>query len=499
MITAQLNVLLELKTTFQETCRMKNMPWQDIYPLSTWVSIIDRFERRQMETRVQFKKTGPLWKRRYVMPKMLQTLNQQVRHYHTALPKQAVETLESRAALLGMIAGTGQTFLRQNAIPLKRDVDKDKRDANFDYAIAKLVRRARRKSNYVKKLCGFVRNESSIMNSSASGFLQHIKSESAKLDDPDLLVLRQNVMLEKLDPWHRDFEMDYGKVGPKKEQDKSYAQAFADWIQCRPDVPFFVWAEGHYMCTGDLLNLKEDADGKTAADKGLKKGHIQYHQSDDVLAGYVSIVVPGPDGKLRAYDASFTEIVFDTTTTHRPVAGGTNDPNDLEKNFAKHIPANAYVWTKDKLIFVAPHRVGNLHHSSFVSGDAVRCAGMIGTKAGKVTLVDNNSGHYVPETRHLRNFVDFLAANNLFTRDAVVLDESNKVVDNKARNGFKVVEVNWQNFRSNRAPSPPPARQPAGRPGPNPQTNYKCGSCGKVWSTKVFVCTCPMRGPIIPA
>jgi len=59
---------------------------------------------------------------------------------------------------------------------------------------------------------------------------------------------------------------------------------------------------------------------------------------------------------------------------------------------------------------------------------------MINTKGGKIGRVDNDSGHYKPGTRHLRNFVQFLDMQNVFTSDATIGDKSTKP---DTRMGFK--------------------------------------------------------------
>ncbi|MEM6603724.1 MAG: hypothetical protein AAF621_06705 [Pseudomonadota bacterium] len=47
----------------------------------------------------------------------------------------------------------------------------------------------------------------------------------------------------------------------------------------------------------------------------------------------------------------------------------------------------------------------NNKHSSPVCGQPVKMAGMMKVKHGKITFIDNDSGHYKPTLDHLRNFL----------------------------------------------------------------------------------------------
>jgi hypothetical protein len=49
---------------------------------------------------------------------------------------------------------------------------------------------------------------------------------------------------------------------------------------------------------------------------------------------------------------------------------------------------------------------------------------MIEAMGGKIIKVSNDSGHYKPQTRHLKAFVQFLSMQNAFGPDAKVVDKS---------------------------------------------------------------------------
>ena len=52
---------------------------------------------------------------------------------------------------------------------------------------------------------------------------------------------------------------------------------------------------------------------------------------------------------------------------------------------------------------------GTFNHSSMLSGKPVLCAGTLEiNNAGKLIYIDNDSGHYKPNTRALRDVVDVI-------------------------------------------------------------------------------------------
>ncbi len=61
-----------------------------------------------------------------------------------------------------------------------------------------------------------------------------------------------------------------------------------------------------------------------------------------------------------------------------------------------------------KIYTQPPKKQGEFHHSSFLSGRPVFCAGEIELKQGKITYIDNLSGHYKPTTQHLLDCVQLL-------------------------------------------------------------------------------------------
>jgi hypothetical protein len=61
-----------------------------------------------------------------------------------------------------------------------------------------------------------------------------------------------------------------------------------------------------------------------------------------------------------------------------------------------------------EFIYVGDPKAGKFHHSTFLSGKPVLCAGEIQVRGGKITYISNESGHYRPSTRDLMACVGIL-------------------------------------------------------------------------------------------
>jgi hypothetical protein len=429
---------------------MKNMPWQDIYSIRKWETIIGYFKKGKMTTSgPSAKKSLGFFKINVKLPPMIARLDHEVRQYHK-LPKQNIPALKARAGALRSIASAGALYMIKHSIPSKPETDrniannKKKWEANMDYAIAKLVRRARRKAGYIEKLNSlYIDGHPGFKG--VSDLLKHIVATSKVPEDIDLVGMNRGIIMERIDPWHRDFEMKFadGNNVPMATQEKVFAMAFTQWIEFgrKSNLPFFIWAEGHYMCTEALDDDTYDmTQGQTGNYSALisSRGQVAYKQSDKELSADINMLW-AESSQLFTYHfvvgRGFIYQVYDTTSTPLITDGVVVDKNHGRPGTVQHQagPKNAYVWGKDKALYAAGHRTGKLHHSSFLAGDAVRCAGMIGVANGKVTWIDNDSGHYQPGTRHLHNLVSYLDRYQVFTPNAVVYDmAANKSTSVKA-------------------------------------------------------------------
>lgn len=82
-----------------------------------------------------------------------------------------------------------------------------------------------------------------------------------------------------------------------------------------------------------------------------------------------------------------------------------------------------FVWDQTgKHLFVAKKKKGKFHHTSFVAGDPVKCAGFLTLKNNRIVMLRGHSGHYKPTELHMLQFQKYLShpdrmgkeANNIF-------------------------------------------------------------------------------------
>jgi len=77
----------------------------------------------------------------------------------------------------------------------------------------------------------------------------------------------------------------------------------------------------------------------------------------------------------------------------------------------------AYIIDVQGNLYIHPHTKGAFHHSSFIGGKPVLCAGMIQVVNGKIRTINSNSGHYKPRNVNLALAVDLLSKKGLFEDD----------------------------------------------------------------------------------
>lgn len=68
-----------------------------------------------------------------------------------------------------------------------------------------------------------------------------------------------------------------------------------------------------------------------------------------------------------------------------------------------------FVMDKDGNVFASNYQeVGRFHHSSFLGGDDVACAGELQVSNGNILAISRKSGHYRPDPEHLGQAYDHL-------------------------------------------------------------------------------------------
>lgn len=446
------------------------MPWQDIIGIQAWENVLNTYLQGTMAFGGR-QKTRFSWatlKRSRVLPDYMESLTRQIRQYH-GIEKRSVDNLPMRAGLLRMIAANCKTFMAKNNIKGKNAVKANMGGAgpqydaykqSLDYAVSKIGRRAKRKADYIETLREHIANADRGFTNKQNLF-EYLKQKEERAFPGPLVGLASSVVMERVDPWHRPIG---AVIKPTRRQPvggtantSEISVAFARWAQAASQAPFFVWLEGHGICTGDYT---EDPALETGLAQGRYEklgGTVTYNHAD-------ACTVAPLNSQLWIYRLTPQHILVKTAFDTSDAKGNSTKSDQLFNQGRLAAPAYAYVWSRDGVIFANMHRTAFVHHSSMESGKKVKCSGMIAVKNGKIHHVDNNSGHYQPGSHHLLNFVRWLNKQGVFDANARIRDEA-------AHKSYSVNEFLRQKpsipSKANRPPvsrQPPPIPSKANRP-----------------------------------
>jgi hypothetical protein len=337
--------------------------------------------------------------------------------YH-AVPKANLQLFTTRAVKLRAVGQMAAEFFArydwtQEQVRWRGDAKRDSEQHLARLALS-IQNRAPAKAEYLDRMSTFY---SSGTKGSTTESLLHLLSKPYK-NTPTTVRLHSGVEFEKLDPFHRTFELQMGGVfdrddeglyvdGVMRGRGLVLTEAFADWVDaCNkdPDTPhFFVWLEQHDICTGS------------------QKGLTSVRYGDRSLA-WCKILMPGPPVYWKDSSGEGEKQIADTVATR--------DTNEKQHKYFRTYTidgtehavegAAAYIWDTMDTIFVFAHISGVQHHSSGNMGKAVQCAGNLIIRNGQIVYVDTDSGHYRPTEVHLRNFCTYLEAYYGLRGDAVV-------------------------------------------------------------------------------
>jgi hypothetical protein len=80
-----------------------------------------------------------------------------------------------------------------------------------------------------------------------------------------------------------------------------------------------------------------------------------------------------------------------------------------------------FVMDENGNLFASTYQhAGDFHHSSFFSGGDVAAAGELVVKDGKIEIVTDRSGHYLPSNSRTQQMLDQLASQGIDMRDVIV-------------------------------------------------------------------------------
>ncbi|HVK16714.1 MAG TPA: hypothetical protein VM533_07170 [Fimbriiglobus sp.] len=276
--------------------------------------------------------------------------------------------------------------------------------------VESLARRCSKKAAYLTALKAYYDSHpAGTPERNPASFLSHLQAVDAtyglasRAPDAGVIGMGPGVQLEKIDPLHRQSEFEF-KGGEVKAGEFPMDQALVQWVNDpRPKKPaFFLWLEKHPI-TLTTPYINKPAGHNYSDDNRLKSIKAVPYES----APFFHVMPKAGLLVCKRSDAApgVQWQVFDTTGT--PSTKMTN--------------GMAYVYTLDG-IYSARHWPGEFHHSSFLGGRDVRCAGMWRVKAGKVELVNRDSGHYKPSPHQLMLFVRYLGWANVLAGDAKFYD-----------------------------------------------------------------------------
>lgn len=414
---------------------MKSMPWEDICSEADWRTFITDYQDRKITSRsTTF--GDRFHRRRHIddnrLDDTLNRLTRDISNYHSIL-KRSVENLPIRANMLRGIAHTAQGFLNRYRIGRKGTAGAA-RKGTLDYVVTKLVRRAERKAEYCFQLYEHVISpEKGNRAGSKEHLLRYLNRDRHHPDD--LLGLAGDVRLEKLDPWHRPFEEEINSdFSVNYRPSHMFNAVFKLWMWDETDLPLFVWMEGHYICTGVFADDRWGGYTRGWVGGGLGMPVVTRKVGERIIeqksSGQISY---GENQTLHMIQIKGTTLhkwsLYSSESIPLHTLDALGKPFVPGRDFINTRGMYAYVWDKYGQIYAAEHAGGYFHHSSFTSGKKVKCAGMFKVDNGKVTSVNNNSGHYKPETRYLKNFVAFLRENTLFAEGAQVQDSHEKTTN----------------------------------------------------------------------
>jgi hypothetical protein len=401
-----------------------SQPWRDIPSAAAVQQELSRLNIEDNLQRLGVLDGGKAAKQRTSLKTRLYA---DVAHYHR-VPKDRLSTLMPREAMLRGIAASASA-LWANA---------GGRATQMGPTIASLADRAIQKANYLRKLYDFYKGEGAGVFR-GQDLLNFLKSPP-HASGGHLANLQRGCRLERIDPAHRSSEVHLDPSTPFNLDSLNCGMnwAFAEWcgalmqapggdandiivrknftvndIDAASLPPFFLWLEKHRICVGSDTDAFGTFNFSPAEVTGVL--FSPYGQASRAGGGAIKAVqgihwlVPSSDGVLVEMpldDPKSGMRLFDTM--HLSGKKGAEE----EKQSA------AYAWTQCGTLLVGEHASGEFHHSSFVAGDAVRCAGMIRVAGGKVDMISSNSGHYRPSEANLRQFASWLNDRQVFTPSA---------------------------------------------------------------------------------
>lgn len=172
-----------------------------------------------------------------------------------------------------------------------------------------------------------------------------------------------------------------------------------DWMDANDQDPL-VQGKSFSTLSYDEYSRIEQRIRATDPNVGILKQYSKQFRIDHRM------LIPEPD----AADGNRVKFFFDFDTRFDTHDGGRWQLFNRPESDAPLQTVQIYIYAMDRYgnLYAQTPGAAGLHHSSFLRGKEVICAGQIVCNQGRLVLIDNASGHYKPTPANLREAVQVL-------------------------------------------------------------------------------------------
>ncbi|MBN2124337.1 MAG: hypothetical protein JW821_08595 [Deltaproteobacteria bacterium] len=383
--------------------------WRDL-PTGADVESLIRTNRASLLKKKKF-----LQRTQFILDPEVRELVNKINRYHQ-VRKDEVSNFPTRIAMLINIAQWARMTMARRGMASQAQKRMATRGLGLGDYLEGIGRRAEAKAAYFKILVNYCAATGAGELADPQDLVRRVMA--AQATHGKLIGLAPGARLEGVDPIHRpwEIEMEGGRIkaGTMIEHQNLLAEWHQKVLMGECNKPLFAYLEITPHCL--------------QADVAKDCGWVYFKGQADASAPFYLIREDQGAlkmGLMNSLDLTkLTWELFDTSwiTRKQSRKGALWTP----------VPTMAYNWLANKELVAGLHNAMSegyygkkhidFHHSSFTGGQMVRCAGMIGATNGKITYLDNNSGHYKPKTEYLQRLVKYCLKRGYFAPEATVRD-----------------------------------------------------------------------------
>ena len=188
-------------------------------------------------------------------------------------------------------------------------------------------------------------------------------------------------------------------VGFKKYKNQTTASVVKDWMKEKPQDPLVKDKVFANLSFDEYARIEHQAR-KADPYVPILKQYSKQVRIDNLML--IPLPDPNDGNRVKFFIDGFTP--FDTSSGGRHQLFNLLDPDQPMQR------VNMFIYALDKYgnVYAQESGAAGLHHSSFVRGKEVICAGQIVCSQGKLLMIDNASGHYKPTAANLQEAVNVL-------------------------------------------------------------------------------------------